>query len=116
MRRKTSENTLGKCYNHMENIQKYAKQPAIIGSKNLVKNALLKYCDYIRNLKKNAIIELQKIGVLFAFLCDYIESLHTFCNCKKYSESTVGIVTDVKPVVFTVDLFAVYNLRVGGLE
>ena len=109
MRRKTSENTLGKCYNHMENIQKYAKQPAIIGSKNLVKNALLKYCDYIRNLKKNAIIELQKIGVLSATHLDNIGSLYTLDDCKLCIESTVRIQTDVKPVIFTLIVFAVYS-------
>ena len=34
--------------------------------------------------------------------------MHTFDECKKYIESTVGIVTDVKPVDFTLNAFAVW--------
>ena len=34
--------------------------------------------------------------------------MHEVIYCSKYSESTVGIVTDVKPVFFAVNIFAVY--------
>ena len=50
---------------------------------------------------------MQKIEIKSVVHRDCIGSLHTFDEFIKYSESTVGIVTDVKPVVFTVDLFAV---------
>ena len=52
-------------------------------------------------------IQLQKIGVLSAAHHDCSGSLHTFDECKKYIESTVGIGTHVKPVIFALNLFAV---------
>ena len=42
---------------------------------------------------------------------DCIGTLQTFDDCLKYSESTVGIVTEVKPVIFTLIIFAVYRIR-----
>ena len=53
---------------------------------------------------------MQKIEVLSLLHHDFSGSLHTFCHCKKYIESTVRIVTDVKPVKFTLILFAVYSI------
>ena len=53
-------------------------------------------------------IKLQKIGILAATHLDYSGSLHTLDDCIKYIESTVRIQTDVKPVIFTVIIFAVY--------
>ena len=44
-----------------------------------------------------------KINTKSAVHRDCIGSLHTFDECIKYSESTVGIVTDVIPAIFTVD-------------
>ena len=61
-----------------------------------------------KNLKKNMTINLQKIGVLSATHLDYSGSMHTFDDCIKYIESTVGIGTHVKPVIFTLIIFAVY--------
>ena len=61
----------------------------------------------MEKIRHNITIELQKIGVLSATHLNYIGSLHTLDDCKKCIESTVGIVTDVKPVIFTVNLFAV---------
>ena len=52
-------------------------------------------------------IELQEIQVLSTTHHDSIGSLHTFDDCIKYSESTVRIGTHVKPVVFTLNIFAV---------
>ena len=37
--------------------------------------------------------------------------LQVVCKCKKYSESTVGNGTHGKTVIFTVDIFAVYELE-----
>ena len=64
------------------------------------------YLIALKNYVKNMVIKLQKIWVLPATYLDYIGSLHTLDDCIKYSESTVRIVTDVKPVIFTVNLFA----------
>ena len=57
----------------------------------MTKFALLNCCDCCRNLAKNTNIELQKIYVLSTIHLDYSGSLHTFCHCKKYSESTMRI-------------------------
>ena len=51
---------------------------------------------------------MQRKQVFSAIHHDYSGSLHTFCNCKKYIESTVGTRTHVKPVFFTLNVFAVY--------
>ena len=40
-------------------------------------------------------------------MIEYSDSMQAVINSKKYSESTVGIVTDVKPAKFTVDILAV---------
>ena len=53
-------------------------------------------------------IQLQKTQVLSAFHLDYIESLYRLDECKKCIESTVGTGTHVKPVKFTLNIFAVY--------
>ena len=55
-------------------------------------------------------MELQKVHILSVTQNNYSESLHTFYQCKKYSESTVGTRTHVKPVFFTLNVFAVYLL------
>ena len=100
MCRKSSKNTLEK-YNNC------IGKPAKIKLKNIVNAALIYYYNCIGNLARNTIDELQRILVLSAIHHDYSGSLHTFCKCKKYIESTVGTRTHVKPVFFTVNLFAV---------
>ena len=75
--------------------------------KNLVKTALSSHSNCIRNLEKSTTIELERTQVLSAINHDCSGSLHTFCYCKKCIESTVGTRTHVKPVFFTVDIFAV---------
>ena len=53
---------------------------------------------------------IELLNILFFSLThhDSSESLHTFDDCLKYSESTVRIGTHVKPLIFTLDVFAVY--------
>ena len=43
------------------------------------------------------------------FYKKYSDLLQVFFQCKKYSESTAGNVTQRKTVIFTADIFAVYN-------
>ena len=73
------------------------------------------FCNFVGKLAQNITIELQKREVLSVTNLDYIGSLHTLDDCKKYIESTVRIVTDVKPVIFTVIIFAVYAFH-GAVE
>ena len=43
------------------------------------------------------------------FYKKYSDLLQVFFQCKKYSESTAGNVTQRKTVIFTADIFAVYS-------
>ena len=100
---------LKSCKNKSKILQKYIQNPSKFEFENSVKAAFVSYCYCIRNLEKSTAIELERKHVLYAVHHNYSESLHTFYQCKKYSESTVGTRTHVKPVFFTVDLFAVYK-------
>ena len=95
--------------NISKNLQKSLKNRTKIEFKNSAKAALLSYCDCSRNLVKSTTIELERKQVLSAIHHDYSGSLHTICNCKICIESTVGTRTHVKPVFFTVNLFAVQS-------
>ena len=74
-----------------------------------MKSALVAYLDCIGKLGKKITLVLQEIQVLSATNHDCIGSLHTFSDCKKCIESTVGIGTHVKPVEYTLIIFAVYS-------
>ena len=54
-------------------------------------------------------LEMQRLKVLSVTHHEYSRSLHTIDKCKKYIESTVRTGTHVKPVFFTVNIFAVYQ-------
>ena len=97
-------------------MQKCIINPTKVTFKNSVKAALLSYCNCIRNLEKSTTIELERKQDLSAILHDYSGSLHTFCHCKKCIESTVRTRTHVKPVFFTVDIFAVYVSDYGKIK
>ena len=43
------------------------------------------------------------------FYKKYSDLLQVFFQCKKYSESTAGNVTQRKTVIFTADIFAVWQ-------
>ena len=47
------------------------------------------------------------------FYKKYSDLLQVVFQCKKYSESTAGNVTQQKTVIFTADIFAVYSVRPG---
>ena len=93
--------------NLSKNMQKCIINPTKVTFKNSVKAALLSYCNCIRNLEKSTIIEWERKQVLSAIHHDCSGSLHTFYNCKKCIESTVGTRTHVKPVFFTLNIFTV---------
>ena len=70
---------------------------------------MIKLLSLHRKLGEIIAIELQKMQVLSATCQEYSGSLHTYNNCSKYSESTVRIGTHVKPVIFALNIFAVYS-------
>ena len=75
---------------------------------------LLIYGNGIGKLVKSKVNGLQKIQVLSAIHHKSSGSLHTFEDCKKYSESTVGTGTDVIPVICTLNIFAVCLFSLYG--
>ena len=62
----------------------------------------------LENYEKKITLDLHKTQILAATHHDCSGLLHTFDECKKYIESTVRIGTHVKPVIFTLIIFAVY--------
>ena len=90
-------------------LQRYMKNPIKIKLKNFVITAFLSYFNCIRNLEKSATIKLEITQVLSVILRDSSGSLHTLCHCKKCIESTVRTRTHVKPVFFTLNIFAVQS-------
>ena len=83
--------------------------PFKIEFKNSVKAAMVSYCNCIRKLEKSTGIKLVRKQVLSSIYHDRSGLLNTFCYCKKCIESTVRTGTHVKPVFFTVNIFAVYQ-------
>ena len=73
-------------------------------------------CIYL--VVRNALIRLHWLHLIYCSMLKYSDSMHARINCKKYSESAVEIGTHVKPVVFTLEIFAVLPnvVKVGGLN
>ena len=84
------------------------QKPYKFESKNLAKITSSNFSNCIAKLEHFMTIRLLKTQLLFAIHLDYIWSMQTLDDCKKYIESTVGTVTDVKPVISTVNIFAVH--------
>ena len=89
----------------MEKHKQMHWKPAETKFENSIKITLCMYWKCIR--KQKITITLLKIQVLPATHHDCSGSLHTFAKCKKCIESTVRIGTHVKPVKFTLIIFAV---------
>ena len=63
---------------------------------------------YIENILKMAFIPMSFLHFFAVFYKKYSDLLQVFFQCKKYSESTAGNVTQRKTVIFTADIFAVH--------
>ena len=58
---------------------------------------------------KITFIQVSFLHFFVVFYEKYSDFLQVVFQCKKYSENTVGNVTRRKTVIFTADIFAVYN-------
>ena len=64
---------------------------------------------YIENILKMAFIPMSFLHFFAVFYRKYCDLLQVVFQCKKYSESTVGNGTQPKTVIFTADIFAVWQ-------
>ena len=64
---------------------------------------------YIENTLKIAFILMSFLHFFAVFYKKYNDLLQVVLQCKKYSESTAGNGTQRKAVIFTADIFAVYD-------
>ena len=92
---------------HVKSFTKLSKKLQILNSRSKWKLHYQIILTASKNQIRNLTIEFWEIQVFPATHHDYIESLHTYNDCIKYSESTVGTGTQVKPVLFTVNIFEV---------
>ena len=67
---------------------------------------------YIENMLKIAFIPMSFLHFFAVFYKKYSDLLQVVFQCKKYSESTAGNVTQRKTVIFTADIFAVQKFLI----